>query len=214
MIISKSYKFIFIHNHKTGGHSVMESLKEFMGDEDSIIDDGFSLQLNPNMYVRSGQSLCLHKHCNVNQIRDVIGNEDFQLFKFAFVRNPWDRMVSYYNWILGTTWDDEKKICATVKNMKFDEFINSDFILNCTSFKSMLCDKKGKVLCDYIGRVENFEKDFTFVCQILNIPKNVQVRHSNASNRKKDYRVYYSEQTKRRVQDVFSWDIDYFNYTF
>ena len=76
MLISKEKKFVFIHIPKTAGDSITEALREYC----NVVDT--------NKY----------KHLHPRQIRNkYFGDGTWnQFFKFAFVRNPWDRFHSDY----------------------------------------------------------------------------------------------------------------------
>src|SRR5947199_7305777 len=93
-MISFQKRFLFVHIPKTAGNSIQSVLRDYS--EDQIValrseQDGiehFGLH-NPNYKIR--------KHSTLAEYRMALGDEQFRsLYKFACVRNPWDRMVSYY----------------------------------------------------------------------------------------------------------------------
>src|SRR6059058_1959617 len=93
-MISFQKRFLFVHIPKTAGNSIQSILRNYS--EDQIValrseQDGierFGLR-NPNYKIR--------KHSTLAEYRMALGDEQFRsLYKFACVRNPWDRMVSYY----------------------------------------------------------------------------------------------------------------------
>ena len=76
MLVSHSRKLVFVHIQKTGGQTVSKVLKKNISDVS---------RLKP-------------KHAfAVQGMEDLEGWNEY--FKFAFVRNPWDRMVSWYSMI-------------------------------------------------------------------------------------------------------------------
>ncbi len=76
MLVSHSHKLVFVHIQKTGGQTVSKVLKTNVSDIS---------RLKP-------------KHTFAAQGMDELEDWD-EYFKFAFVRNPWDRMVSWYSMI-------------------------------------------------------------------------------------------------------------------
>src|SRR4051812_27766659 len=92
-MISFQKRFLFVHIPKTGGNSIQSVLQEYSEDEVVTFreaQDGigrFGLR-NPKYDVK--------KHSKLSAYRDALGKEFRDLFKFTCVRNPWDRMISFY----------------------------------------------------------------------------------------------------------------------
>ena len=96
MIISHEKKFIFIHIPRTAGTGVSKSIcscmgvdnwREFIGEPKSLIDD------EPE----GGGEWIGKKHIRAIDLKNEVGEEVWRsYFKFAFVRNPWDRAISVY----------------------------------------------------------------------------------------------------------------------
>src|SRR2546430_14424677 len=94
LMISFQKRFLFVHVPKTAGNSIQSVLRDYSEDELVALrgeQDGverFGLR-NPNYKIK--------KHSTLAEYREALGNEQFgSLYKFTCVRNPWDRMVSYY----------------------------------------------------------------------------------------------------------------------
>jgi len=66
---------------------------------------------------------------------------------------------------------------------------------------------------DYIGRFEDLDNSWKYICEKLNIPE-IPLPHKNKSEGSKDYREVYTEKTKAFVAEKYSDDIKLFNYEF
>lgn len=188
-MISDKHKCIFVHIIKTGGTSIG---KFFRGRK-------------------------VHKFAK--NYKKVVGNKKWtNYFKFTFVRNPWDKMVSQYFYIQKRK---EGKYELTVREfiLAFEscpesEYINGNGIA--VSFNPIqlpwILDDNGNCLVDFIGRYENLQEDFNTVCDKIGIPRQ-QLPHKNKSKHK-HYTEYYDDETREIVAEKYAKDIEYFGYKF
>jgi len=154
---------------------------------------------------------------------DEIGGPD-NYFRFAFVRDPWDRFVSLYHYFAGMTpkhrWHRANaRVVAGVRRFQsFAEFCRQfhawphrqDF-----HFWPQCCwiaDAGGKPLVDFIGRYERFQGDFARICRRVNADC-TELPRVNVS-RHRPYREYYNGQTRQIVAELYRRDIDLFQYEF
>ena len=203
-MINHKHKFIFIHIPKTGGTSI----------EDALFSRKTRTKKNlwgePNKYQDGGL-----QHLIATHILNEVGEDIFSnYFKFSFVRNPWDKLVSQFKYNRNRS--DLREIIGVDKETKFHEYLIK---LNSTRNHvqwdcqhKFLYDDNGKLLVDFIGRFENFQQDFTTICDKIGIPKQ-NLPHKNKTKRE-HYTKYYDDETKQIVAEKYAKDIEYFGYEF
>lgn len=153
-------------------------------------------------------------------------------FKFAFVRNPWHRTLScYLNKIKSEKNYNKTPYTNGVFNgfikfnkfwagMSFREFVEAIAEINDEQannhFKSQykfLEDAKGNWLPDFVGKIENMEKDFSFVCSKLNINKEKFILpHLMQTKNAKKYDSYFTDYEKKLIAKRYKKDIELFKY--
>lgn len=149
------------------------------------------------------------------------------LFKFCFVRNPYDRIISA--WKMFTTgmenskWGYQQK--NLLPNLSFEDFLNIatnnqiDFAKR-TGYNSIIrhhtIPQTHSYHCfpyaDFIGRFESLDDDFKVIAKKINLPK-VNFPHWNKTDRK-SYKHYYTEKTYATVTNYYKDDIKKLNYSF
>ena len=156
-----------------------------------------------------------NKEKDLQEIKNILGEKYNNYFKFAFVRNPWDRLVS--TWINKTTEVFKRSYphstFTQATNKSFDEFVN---LLKNNAFKEdrHIVPQVFFVSpdIDFIGKFENLQEDFNVVCDKIGIPKQ-QLPHKNKTKHK-HYTAYYDDETKQIVAEKYAKDIEYFGYEF
>jgi chondroitin 4-sulfotransferase 11 len=143
-------------------------------------------------------------------------------FCFCFSRNPWDRVVSAY-FFLKNHGHPEHPQDADDFNLYFGAFDTfrdtllgwDDKFYEQIHFRPQyqwICDGDGKLIPDFIGKVENLQEDFNTVCDKIGIPRQ-QLPHANKTKHK-HYTEYYDDETKQIVAEKYAKDIEYFGYEF
>jgi chondroitin 4-sulfotransferase 11 len=219
MLISHGCKLIFVHIQKTGGDTVSRLLSD-------SVPDVFRFNAKHGFAVDAAQDL---EYWN-------------EYFKFAFVRNPWDRLVSWYSmirdaeklrWHQALANQRNRSHLRQTRENKLWRYVleNSstfeEFVLNCTdeievargvyySFTynqlDYVTDNKDNLLIDFVGRFENLGSDLLKVYDELSIDLK-SIPHENRSVRG-HYSSFYTPETKTIVEERFKRDIEYFGYEF
>ena len=146
-------------------------------------------------------------------------------FKFAVVRNPWSRVVSFYHYQKEQAktwpWPGQTLECGKPRPIPWKE--SRERLLE-RSFRQMVLEDTqessnmywvtidDQVKTDFIIRYENFQEDFEIVCEKLNIPGTVLNRLN--TTRHAHYTTYYDNETRRFVEKLYADDIEYFGYKF
>ena len=76
----------------------------------------------------------------------------------------------------------------------------------------MLTDLDGNVIVDLVGRLECVQEDFSTMCNRIGLP-DLKVPHKNKTKHE-HYSVYYDDETREMVADLYRRDIEYFGYAF
>lgn len=194
-MISDKYKCIFVHINKVAGSSIRRMLEE------------------PD-WVNS-------PHSTVNQYIKQLGKERFkEYFSFAFVRNPWERAVSQFNYRKQNARDKIPEDYPFIKFIKRTSILFSGNQLDYISEEPWVWDNKlkkythkpdTKIVVDFVGRFENLEHDINIVRNKLGITN--KFPHENKTEHK-HYREYYTLDTKEMVAVRCQRDIEYFGYEF
>ena len=146
-------------------------------------------------------------------------------FSFSITRNPWDRLVSGYFYLLrgGMEHKAYDRAFSRFLNSRYPEFepfvmnwLEEPVIHNTIHFQPQykyLVDEKNELALDHIGKLENLEEEFSMVIQKLNIDNARLGVNVNASLHG-DYRSYYTEKMIDKVNQIYKKDIQLFNYSF
>jgi hypothetical protein len=195
-MISHKLKFIFVHIPKTSGNSLSLFLKDLIDNE--------VVHRASNMGEKQGISIICEikntdiKHGNIYYYKNLYGDKINDYFKFTIVRNPYDRISSFYFWSKGKD------------NQNFDrnEFIN--FIKNNNDFQHAYIDNTFHIvyfenLIDDLKKLDIF-KD---VVDFNNYPT-----LNASSNSKRDISTIYDKELKDLVYNKFKKDFEMFGYKY
>lgn len=226
MVISYRDRAIFVHIPKNAGTSLRSTLVNratVTVDRQGDTREGEMYMTGPDIW----------KHLKYWELKESLSGDDFgqsicsDFFKFAFVRNPWDRHVSFYHFLMQKTGNPEDGPVASPAGHKR--------AMNCGSFEGWVKDSldrvqrneyvnylhpqwswthiDGKQAVDFIGRYENLHDDFEIVRGHLGLPEDCSLSHENKSSHR-DYKSYYTDETRQMIGEIFAEDITLFGYTF
>ena len=206
MIISHRHKFIFIKTRKTAGTSIQVALEKYCDADDIIcemgpFEEGFGEFLPRNEGDFEG-------HDFASLVQDRLGEKIWdKYFKFAFVRNPWDKLVSQY-------WFDFPKA-----NITFGEYLRREVKVSSTHLSNWYyyTDKEGKEpIVDFTGRYEKLQEHYDWVCAVLGIPSQILPVTKSGFRPNKEYQSYYKRWEHRIVNENhgFIKEATYFGYLF
>ncbi|GAA6167801.1 glycosyltransferase family 25 protein [Sessilibacter corallicola] len=207
MIICHSKKFIYIHINKCGGTSLTQALSPFLADEDIVLG-GY-----PEAEKRSEEYLAkygIYKHSTAAEIKQFVGSDVWDsYYKFATIRDPWERVVSTYYWFHKTGWNGYGK-GDKVRAMPFDKYALSSLMDEKTCTEFLFHDNKLSIdkfydVKDINLLMEDLKNRFGFE-DLLIERKNASV-HEHYSN------YYKSSAVRARVGEYFSDDVENFNFT-
>ena len=226
MIISLYKKFLFIHIPKTAGTSIKTELEKY--GERNHYEEKKLLGLYKKKHA-------FYPHTTASELIDTIGEKPLKnIFKFAFVRNPWDRMLSLYTFTLLSAQkrlehkltrkdhiseEDDKKTVSDLGGQGFNKWListdyNNDIYgtpLTRLPQSHWLTDQNNEIIVDFIGKYESLYKDLSSITSRLNIKVNLS--HLNRSNHD-DWWKTYDENAFNFVKKHFQDDIEKFNYKF
>ena len=215
MIISHSKKFVFVHIQKNAGTSITKYLDKYITYQDLLLGcTKFGEKINGSYR----KKFDLHKHVYARVIKNIMGDETWQnYFSFSFVRNPYDRAVSLYNWCRKGKF--KFPVCQeALQAENFSQFIRGECFGQLPNQLEYLTDDRGNIIVDFIGKQESIQEDFDRVCQKLEIPSDNmnQARHSFRTRRPQDsYQSYFkSDKDIELVQNQFRSDLKFFDYKF
>jgi hypothetical protein len=212
MPVSYEHKFIFIHIPKCAGSSIRKAFK------DAGVQLDWEGPVRPEQKAKySINEKWLH-HLHASALKRILPEKFWEeSFKFSFVRNPWDRLVSKYHfnkrmYAINPHFRQRRPEWADSldRSSNFEEWVRLgiDYVRPSMGF---ITDENGKLLVDFVGRHENLQQDFNFVCEKIGIhaelPHEMKSVHTN-------YRDYYNEEAMRIVQRHFAEEIDFFKYKF
>jgi hypothetical protein len=227
-------KCIFVHIPRTGGQSVESVFVDYVG---LSWETRAPLLLRANDHPELGPPVLAHLTASEYLQYVHVSKQLFDdYFKFSFVRDPWDRVVSFYRYFgYHHRYDFNHFVKKILRGVLWQEryyFVRPQF--------EFLYNIDGSCLVNFVGRFETIDHDFNFVRGELGLPqvvlphknksnydpiaaprglRNIWMKlHENLFNKNNpipaNYREYFNEETIEIVRSLYSRDISLFGYAF
>jgi hypothetical protein len=228
-MISEKHECIFVHIPKTAGKSIETVFLDLQG---LTWKSRAPLLLRPNSDPAKGPERLAHLKAREYVQCGYVGQADFdRFFKFSFVRNPWSRLVSEYNY---RRLEREMTFRAFVANSFQERDEYRDASRHTHPQIEFVTDDRGEIIVDFIGRFETLDEDFREVSRRLGLG-DVVLRHREHSispgafshlrrlltgrspqpkKNSRPYQEYYDEDLRVRVGDYYAQDVETFGYSF
>jgi len=227
-MISREHNCVFVHIPKNAGQSIEHVFLDALG---LTWETRTPLLLRPNDRPEMGPPRLAHLKSHEYVRYGYMTQQEYDdAFTFAFVRDPWARVVSMYKYL------------GFDRKMPFGRFVGGEFRKRIWKddywFVGPQCEyvyHNGALNVDFVGRVENLDTDFAYVCARVGLPR-TSVPKVNASAALKnsglkqrirrwmkgqrqfpvfrDFRDYYDDESVQIVTELYCEDIERFGYSF
>jgi hypothetical protein len=228
-IVHHERKFVYFFVHKVASSGIKTALLPLfdLDEEDPRFwrsgPDGARVLLVHRLFSTSGHSI------DKERLLEGLDHEYRDYFKFAFVRNPWDRLLSCYfdKTVREATPPLQVPVNAAVElysNMPFAEFVEAVCRIpdkkadrHFRSQHPTVYSPDGRLMADFVGRFETLQEDFARVAgEIgapgLQLPERNQTYSSKRGSR--HYRDFYDDRLKKLVHQRYVYDVEAFGYSF
>lgn len=226
MILSHRHRFIFVRTRKTASSSTEIALSSVTGPDDvvtPIMEEHLRPGHGAKNYVvpwrrrtaygkfrtalgsKRAKYTGYHNHIEAAEIRALAGETVWaDYYKFAVERNPWDRQVSHYHWEL------RKK----AELPSFETFLKTPS-LNPRMTNWQIYTIDDRIAVDRVLRFDRLEEELAEVAGELGIgPLPALGRAKSGTRDKRDYRDYYTDETRELVGRWYKREIEAFGFTF
>lgn len=213
MIISPSRRFVFVHIPKTGGTALTLALEGRARADDILIGDTPKAQARKRRLAELTPAGRLWKHSTLADVAGVTPDELTDWFILTLVRNPWDRLLSYYHWLRGQSFDHPAVSLA--KSTEFSRFLNDPSTRAAFAAwptAAYTRDSAGVDRVTLAARVEQLEVELQPLWDHLGF--RLTVPRANESVRPRDWRPAYSDADAALVATLCAEDISRFGYSF
>ena len=218
--INHDKKALFIHIPKNGGSYISTILAENYGFKNYYLKRpdhkefcfGIDKSVDKHENKIHGTLVYYKTSPYLNRIMNMNEEKWNSYFIFTFLRNPYDRIVSGWNYI-------------NKYNIPFDKFININYNSNSYDYWHVfmsqsrhIIDNNGKLRVDYLGKFENMESDLKVILNKIGF-KNILHKPFKKNSKKHDnYKRYYNNEIIEKVnilmkEDLNNFDYNYINFT-
>jgi len=198
MILSTGRSYIFAHIPKTGGTALAAALETRAMKDDILIGDTPKAQKRKSKLKGLSAKGRIWKHSTVDDMQGLV--DPAGMFVFTLVRNPWDRLVSYYTWLQSQSFDHPAITLA--KTASFSAFLNhpmTQVALLKNPYKSFVTAEA------HFFRLEHLTHDIAPLWEHLGFE--LTIGRANQSARPRDWRPFYASADADLVAKLCAEDI-------
>lgn len=214
MIISTGRRYVFVHIPKTGGTSLALALEARAMRDDILLGDTPKARRRRQRVRDVRARGRLWKHSTLADIDGLVGPDELPgLFAFTMVRNPWDRMVSYYHWLREQRFDHPA--VALAGRLGFADFATEPDILatfRASPASHYMRRADGVEQAQLYIRLEHFAADAAPLFRHLGFA--FELPHCNRSGRGGAYRTHFTDAAAEAVASACAEDVKRFDYIF
>ncbi len=211
MLVSYDTGFVFVHIDKAAGSNIQHAFRPFAPPEQGSRGRRRLVLLGQlNRLGGLHRSLEWPEHGHLRIVQSCLPPDIFAgLFRFAFVRNPWDRLVSRHAYLLRKKEHPRHDFVHRLGS--FEAYLKWEIQRGKMHQHSYVTDRQGRLLTDFIGYYERLADDFDEVTRRLGVAAVLPPPNRSPH---RDYRDCYTESTRDLVGKAFARDIDLFGYKF
>jgi hypothetical protein len=236
VIVSHRHRFIFIKTRKTAGTSIEIVLSRYCGPDDILTTDSTEDErlrqeiggVGPQNHTgpiyrhepkdiarillrrRPERRPLYWRHMGAHHLRRLLGPEIWDsYYKFAFERNPWDKVVSAYYWRHRKSLDASGDPPIT-----FGEYVRKGKkLINVDGYEQYSIGDK--VAVDLVGKFEALQSDLTQALDTIGIDYDGWMPSTKSATRKiRSYREFYGDEERELVAGYFHREIELLGYEF
>jgi hypothetical protein len=165
------------------------------------------VQYKMELAQRAGKR-AIDMHLSALQYQRLYPEEFTEFFKFSFVRNPWDRVVSAFH----AHTQGQHKISEAKSFEDFVANLRANLPVSTRApMKNYICNGKGSTIVDFIGRYETLTTDWKYVAKEIGLEADLPLLNTTEHS---PYWAYYTKDTRQIVEDFYAVDIEFFGYEF
>jgi len=223
MPIDRENGTLFIHVPRTGGTKIEQSLNMTFGGDDTRV-----MKHKLFGYAPLGEKKIELQHLTYKQMikSGLLTQKEFNnCFKFAFVRNPFDKLVSTYFYVGYRYFNSFESFVKFLHNKggepdkspdRFSRTRDFKWFLEHPLFKAQhefICNRNSKLMVDFLGKFEEFQKDASYVLSVLGVSEEKRdlFRRVNSTDHT-HFNSYYNRETKKMVKSMYKKDFEIFSY--
>ena len=221
--INHDLKAVFIHIHKTGGSYIASVLKRYYGFETYYLKrpdhETFCLSRQKNPHQKNyenrvhGVYMYYKTSPHLNAKMGMTPQKWATYYKFTFIRNPYDRMISGWNHM------NKDRGSRNILKIPFDQYVtmkrvvsDMEYIHTFMNQAQHIMNERRELVVNFIGHFDRLEEDFDKVLTHLGIYYRIHNPYQRInSHAHLHYSAYFQHQvTLDVVNSLIADDLRYF----